>query len=213
MVRLMSAPILNREDMYRYVHDTLPYFIALTAIFAFSVSYGMYIYHSDPQAAGSSLSELGEMLSWVASLNMVEIMILIFVNNTLKAFMAIVLGVFIGIFPLYFVAYNGYFIGLVVYDAIQKYSVFYVIAAILPHGIIELPVILFSSAIGIRIGTAVVKALVYGDAPFTGRSRYSAVWLELKSGVSFFRHLLLPLLFVAAVIESVVTPAVVSLII
>lgn len=209
----MNVSISNHKDVHKYLHDTTKYFIVLSVIFVLSVVYGMYSYYNDPVEAGSIMTEFADMFEWVASLNLLEIMLLIFVNNTVKAFMAIVLGVFVGIFPLYFVTVNGYFIGVVVYDAIQKEGALYVLAAILPHGIIELPVILFASAIGIRIGISTIRALAYGNGSFMSRHRYNSVWMELKSGVLFFWHILIPLLFIAALIEAAVTPAVVSLII
>lgn len=209
----MNISISNHKDLHKYLHDTTRYFIVLSVIFVLSVVYGMYSYYNDPVEAGSIMGELGGMFEWIASLSLLQIMLLIFVNNTLKAFMAIVLGVFAGIFPLYFVAVNGYFIGFVVYDAIQKESVFYVLAAILPHGIIELPVILFASAIGIRIGASAIQMLLHGNGSFMSKQRYNSVWIELKRGVLFFWSILIPLLFIAALIETVVTPFVVSLII
>ncbi|MCK5659859.1 MAG: stage II sporulation protein M [Methanosarcinales archaeon] len=203
----------KREDVHKYLHDTMRYFTILSVIFALSVVYGMYSYYNDPAEAGSIMAELGGMFEWIASLSLLEIMLLIFVNNTVKAFMAIVLGIFAGIFPLYFVAVNGYFIGIVVYDAIQKEGLLYVLAAILPHGIIELPVVLFAGAIGIRIGASAIQALAHGNGSFMSKHRYNTVWMELKRGVLFFWHILIPLLFIAALIETIVTPVVVSLII
>ena len=209
----MNVSISNQKDVHKYLHDTMRYFIILSVIFVLSVVYGMYSYYNDPAEAGSVIAELGDMFEWIASLSLLEITLLIFVNNTLKAFMAIVLGVFVGIFPLYFVAVNGYFIGIVVYDAMQKEGVLYVLAAILPHGIIELPVILFAGAIGIRIGASAIQMLAHGNGGLMSRHRYSATWMELKRGVLFFWYYLIPLLFIAAIIETVVTPVVVSLII
>lgn len=208
----MNVSISNHNDVHKYLHDTMKYFIILSVIFVLSVVYGMYSYYNDPAEAGSAIAELGDMFEWIASLSLLEIMLLIFVNNTIKAFMAIVFGVFAGIFPLYFVAVNGYFIGIVVYDVMQKEGVLYVLAAILPHGIIELPVILFAGAIGVRIGVSAIQTLICGNGGFMSRHRYSAIWVELKSGVLFFWYYLIPLLFMAALIETVVTPVVMSLI-
>ena len=77
----------------------------------------------------------------------------------------------------------------------------YVAAAILPHGIIELPMILLSAALGTRLGMMTfsrIKKEVSNED----------ILSELKRSISFYFRWILPLLFIAAVIETLITPIV-----
>ncbi len=72
-------------------------------------------------------------------------------------------------------------------------------AAILPHGVIELPMVLLSAALGTRIGVAALLRMI-------GKISTEEILSEMKRSVSFYFRWILPLLFVAAVIETFVTP-------
>ncbi|MEM2875772.1 MAG: stage II sporulation protein M [Candidatus Bathyarchaeia archaeon] len=160
--------------------------------------------------AGYSLSEtfpvsmvevfrevFGEVEEW----NPFSFLFLIFLNNTVKCFLVILLGFLIGVIPLVFVAVNGFIMGLVAFE-VGKISGFpFVLASILPHGVFEVTAFLLCSAIGLRIGYETVKSL---------RGKGS-VKNELVKGINFFVTRALPLLISAAAIEAFVTPLIVNL--
>ena len=77
--------------------------------------------------------------------------------------------------------------------------IIFVIAAILPHGIIELPMVLMSVGIGFRLGHA---------SYFLTRHQKTTQELlnELKQGVIFYFRIIVPLLLLAAIVESYITP-------
>jgi len=142
-------------------------------------------------------------------------------NNAIKSLAVIVLGAVFCIFPLFFVAYNGQALGMVADLFSREKGILFVLAALLPHGIIEIPVILVSAGIGVRLGYLAYLSLRRGGANFNQgllhvvrfyQEKFKKdIMPEMKQGVGFYMRRLLPLLFLAAIIESNVTPLIVNL--
>jgi len=78
----------------------------------------------------------------------------------------------------------------------------YVAIAILPHGVIELPMILISAAMGLRMGLLVFNALAGKDV---------GIKKEFLQGLNVFFRFIAPLLLVAAAIETFITPLLIAL--
>jgi len=118
----------------------------------------------------------------------------LFLNNSFTCFLDIILGPLIGIFPMFSVFING---GLLGWFAQEEGPVIFL--AIVPHGIFELPAFLLSAAIGLRLGREVLKS--------KGERHLKK---ELRKGLRVFLILILPLLFIAALIESALIIATLS---
>jgi len=93
--------------------------------------------------------------------------------------------------------FNGFILGVSM-DIIQNLTLF--MAAILPHGIIELPAFIISGSVGLRLGFDFLKALKQGN---------------LSSNIEFHQALkrtiyimlgLIPLFIIAGIIETFITP-------
>ncbi len=110
----------------------------------------------------------------------------LFLNNSFTCFLDIILGPLIGIFPLFSAFINGGLLGWFAKE--QGLTIF---LAIVPHGTFEIPAFLLSAAIGLRLGREVLKRK--GDRDLKK---------ELRNGLRVFLILILPLLFIAALIES-----------
>ncbi len=123
--------------------------------------------------------------------NMVEMIILIFLNNMWASFMAMTLGIFFGILPVMTSVINGYLLGFVAREAVMKEGIL-ILWKILPHGIFELPAVLFSIGIGIKIGVSMIG----------GWSRRGEVGYNFREGLRFFVFVVFPLLLVAGIIEG-----------
>lgn len=143
------------------------------------------------------LEELGEVFGDMATIDPFSVMIIIFLNNSVKSFLALLAGIGFAIVPLLFVTLNGLLIGVILFEAVQISGVAFTVSAILPHGIIEIPVFLLSVAIGLRLGTLLFQKL-------TG-SKVELMW-ELKRGLRFFAKWIVPLFLLAAFIEAFITP-------
>jgi stage II sporulation protein M len=128
-------------------------------------------------------------------------MLEIFKNNVRNSLMALVLGVGLGIVPFMVATANGLVLGMLADFVSRQQGTLFVIAALLPHGIIELPMVLISVGIGLRLGHVMYMYLKGIRANITQ---------ELTQGVWFYVRWVVPLLLVAAFIESYVTPLIAS---
>jgi len=135
-------------------------------------------------------SFIEELMVMLEGKGMFELMGIIFFNNFKASLMAIVLGIGIGIFPLVTSVVNGYLLGFVSREAVAQNGIF-VLWQLLPHGIFELPAVIFSIGIGLKIG---------GDM-FSGevgkKLKYNFV-----EGLRFFAFVVFPLLLIAGIIEG-----------
>ncbi|MDP2743604.1 MAG: stage II sporulation protein M [Dehalococcoidia bacterium] len=167
-------------------------------MFAISVALGM---RAAPVVSDEMLKRLEEMLRPFASLGPLELFVPIFVNNAAKALGAILLGVLLGLPPLLFIIFNGFTIGAVI--SVLKASLGYgtIIASLAPHGVIEIPMLLLATALGLSVGKESLNRLA---------GRKSQVKSRLLSGLRVYIKWVLPGLLVAAAIEVFITPAIAS---
>jgi stage II sporulation protein M len=140
-------------------------------------------------------SFIKELMAMLEGKSVIELMSFIFFNNLKASFMAMVLGIGIGIFPLVTGVINGYLLGFVSREAVSigGLSVLWQLA---PHGIFELPAILFSIGIGLKIG---------GDM-FSGEVG-KKLKHNFREGLRFFVFVVFPLLLIAAIIEGLLIGA------
>jgi stage II sporulation protein M len=171
-------------------------------LFGLTAVMGYYTAAVDPEFASSWTSEL-EMLKWIMDQPPLLIMIIIFLKNLLASSMAMLLGLGLGILPLMVVTSNGFILGIVAYEAVQKVGWLYLAAGILPHGIIELPVILVSIAIGFRLGYLLALSILREKADLSS---------EIKIAFHFLIRWVTPLLLLAAAIETFITPFIISVV-
>lgn len=178
-------------------------FIGLSVfIFFLTAAMGYWTAAIDPDLASQWTKEL-DVLRWIMDQQPLIIMMIIFGKNLLAAAMATLLGLGLGLVPLLVVTSNGFLLGIVGYGAVQKAGLLFLLAGILPHGIIELPCVLVSIAIGFRLGYLLALTLAKEKADLSG---------EIKMALHILGHLIAPLLFVAAAIETFITPIAISVV-
>ncbi len=178
-------------------------FIGLSVfIFGLTAVMGYYAAAVDPELASSWTKEL-KMLKWILDQPPILIMVIIFLKNLLASAMAMLLGLGLGLIPLMVVISNGFLLGIVGYAAVQKAGFLFLAAGILPHGIIELPTVLVSIAIGFRLGYLLTLTLAKEKADLSG---------ETKVAIRFLVRYVAPLLFLAAAIETFITPIAISVV-
>jgi stage II sporulation protein M len=191
---------LTAPEVRTYITLLRPYLLIITILFVVSVFTGYLAGYFNPEIAQQMMGQFEESYGWIADESPLVIMVFIFANNTLNSFIAMLLGVVFGIWPILFILVNGFFVGLVVFDATREISIFVVLAALIPHGIIELPMIFISAAIGLRLG--------YFTFLKISKQMEISIRQELFQAVMFFIKLIVPLLFLAALIETFVTSAI-----
>ncbi len=180
-----------------YLHSLRKYLLLVVSIFVLSLILGLLVSVKNPALSEHYLKTFQESFGWIKTLNPLLVMLLIFLNNASKSLLALLLGLGIGIIPVIFVAGNGIILGMLAHTISKQHGTLFVLAAILPHGIIELPMVLISAGIGLRLGYAVYLSL---------KGVRTEIKPELKQGIRFYLRIIVPLLFVAAVIETFVTP-------
>jgi stage II sporulation protein M len=193
-----AVPVGNRLSFLRTL---LPYLVLITALFILSLVMGL---RSSTEIITASMEELVQTLKPIIETlgpaGPVALTLFIFFNNAIKAFFAMILGIIVGLPPLFFIGVNGFMIGITV-AALQS-SVGYgvIIASLLPHGIIEIPILLLAAALGLRIGAESIRFLI---------GQKSAVKANVRQGLRIYVKWILGCLFVAAIIEILVTPLVI----
>ncbi len=181
-----------------YVRRLTPLFAFCAFLFVFSLILGFVMGEGIP---GSALEDLLGGLPDPSELNFFELFGFIVANNVLKSFIFMLLGVLLSVPPLFFVVLNGFFIGWFSYSTSLDYGLAFVAAALIPHGVIEIPTLLLSMAMGMGLGYQAINRL-------RGRSGLRE---EFGTALRVFAWRIVPLLFLAAVFEVTLTPLIVAL--
>ena len=192
--------ILSIKDDAAYLRSIYIYVALSVFLFALTAVMGYYTAQFDPEFAASWTEEL-EMLAWILEQPPLMIMIIIFLKNLLASATAMLLGLGLGIVPMIVATTNGFLLGIVSYSAVEQKGWLYLAAGILPHGIIELPVVLLSIAIGLRLGHMLALSLLKESSDLSG---------EMRVAIHFLLRWIMPLLLLAAAIETFITPFIIS---
>ena len=120
----------------------------------------------------------------------------IFLYNVEYSFLSVVM---FGIIAILSAFNNGFAIGMLFNFVGKMHGVSIVILELAPHGLIEIPALLISASIGLRIGH------VWWSGKWLSREWIENMKQELTSGLRFYIRYIVPLFLIAAVIESYVS--------
>lgn len=178
--------------------------IIAAAVLLLTTGLGFAIISADREAGERLIQFLSEELfAGFMDENPFNVFVRIFLNNLQACALLFLGGASLGIFTMVIISVNGLLIGGVVAFGIQERGLKYILAALLPHGLLELPAFILSGALGVALARAVWLELgESGDASFAMR------WL-----FRVFISRVIPLLAIAAFIESFITPHVIELMI
>jgi stage II sporulation protein M len=176
--------------------------ILAASIFFVSLILGTLIGQNIVEGLMGQLGAILEPLELTGKLTIL-LFLIIFINNAIKALGIIFLGILLGLPTLLFIALNGFILGGLgsALESVNGWR--YVMASFVPHGVIEIPVILLAAALGFTVGMESLKWLV---------RRESQVKLQLSNGLKVYVRWILPGLAVAAIIEVLVTPLLIGLV-
>jgi stage II sporulation protein M len=133
---------------------------------------------------------LQELMLSIEGKNLPELISFIMFNNIKASFFAMIFGIFIGIFPIITLVFNGYILGFVARETAEQQGIL-ILWRVLPHGIFELPAIFFSVGIGLKIGIDLF------NKNWKKKLKYN-----FKEGLRFFVFVVVPALIIAAIIEG-----------
>lgn len=133
---------------------------------------------------------IAELRQTVMGLRGEALSIAIFKANITSAFFSLFLGLLLGIFSIVNITLNGTLIGYVIH-ALWIETGFTHLWKLLPHGIFELPALFISWGLGIKLGM-----FIFTKNPGKELKR------RLIQSLKVFLFIVIPLLFVAAIIEG-----------
>lgn len=177
--------------------------VLATGIFFITIVLGALI---GQNAALEILRRLGGLVERFARTENLSLLLflMIFLNNGIKTLAIIFLGILLGIPPLLFIGLNGFIVGSVGSALESAMGWKYVMASVVPHGVIEVPMLLLATALGLTVGMESFKWLT---------RRESRVKLQLSECLKVYLRWILPGIAVAAVIEAFVTNLLIGLVI
>jgi len=182
----------NYLKCWRFGVESKWFFVFASGVFCLTFLIGFAF----PVFFRAEIFELIKMLILeIKGKSAMEIIVFIFLNNLQASFFAMVFGIFLGIFPLMVCVLNGYLLGFVAREVAVVDGIF-VLWRILPHGVFELPAVIFSIGIGLRLGWS-----VFGGRWSTKKGKGSVGYVFWE-GLRFFVFVVFPLLVVAGVIEG-----------
>lgn len=176
-----------------YARKITPIFALCCFLFGFSLSMGYILGDTIP---ASTMDDLLDSLPDTSNMKTPELFAFIAVNNIGKSLLFMAGGVVGGVLPLFFVIFNGFFIGYIAYSLGSIYGIEFIVAGLTPHGVFEIPAIVFAMAMGMSLGYAAMSAL-RGEG---------GIWKEARLAVGLFLTRIVPILLIAAVIEVTLTP-------
>ncbi|MBI3333900.1 stage II sporulation protein M [Candidatus Pacearchaeota archaeon] len=174
------------REAIRYTLETRTFIYAIIALFVCSAIAGFFL----AEYLGFFDEMLKKLIDKTTDLSTVELIVFIFLNNLQSAFFGMLLGILVGIPPVFNAALNGAVLGYVLrkVHAVTGFADFW---RLLPHGIFELPAIFIALGLGVRLGSF----------PFGSNLRERLKYLFIGS-LKAFICIVLPLLLIAAIIEG-----------
>jgi stage II sporulation protein M len=176
--------------------------VVAAGIFSAGLVLGTLIGQNTIEDLINQLGGLLEPLTPTGNLSLL-LLLLLFINNAIKALGVVVLGILLGIPPLLFLGLNGFIIGGVGSMLESASGWRYAVVSLAPHGVVEIAVILLATALGLTIGVESIKWLL---------RRESRVKPQLSDCLKVYLKWILPGLALAAIIEVFVTPRLIALI-
>jgi stage II sporulation protein M len=168
---------------------------AIGVVFGLTAPAGIVSLISDELAA---LEELGEVLAPFT----LSMFIFIFIKNAVALLVSFVLSPIFCLMPILALAVNGWLVALVSTIVMEEESLGFVLAGLLPHGIIELSALFIGEAAALSFGAMAVVALFK-------KERRNLLLPSLKQNLKYL-SIALALFLPAAVVETYVTPLLVT---
>lgn len=168
-------------------------FIILSALFLLSCYFGYLLADIYPDYAKREIEIMKQFLKNFSSRDFSPSLIffIILLNNSIKSFVAMILGVLLGVAPILFVMINGTIIGIFANIFGEEIGTVSFFLKILPHGIIEIPAIILASSYGVWLGIEFVRDRKNIDK-------------HMRYAIDRFLKVVLPMLIVAAIIETTI---------
>jgi stage II sporulation protein M len=192
------------KDFLDYAYSLRWYLLVIVAVFVICGIIGYSVGITMPSLTGNTISDLKDQVGTLKDMSSLGFMLGIFENNVIKCFLAVILGLAVGVAPLAFTVANGFVVGIAVGYVIGQSGLLYVLVGMLPHGVIEMPMVFLSGAIGLKLGWDVLRSFYRAIRRSPARKQID-LWKDIKEGLLIYVFWVAPLLLVAAFLETFVT--------
>lgn len=143
-----------------------------------------------------------EVASQILGSDSSEICVKLFINNFETCVLLFLGGASFGILTIFIMSLNGIVIGAIMEIIHKDHSWAFIAAALIPHGIFEIPAFIISGALGVLLAQSLI-AEWYGGADTA---------VEAQKLARMFLLYVLPLVAVAACVEAFITPVIIQLV-
>jgi len=177
--------------------------IIIFLLFCATLTVGWVATEQNP-SVGQDLMKIfqREVAGQISDTNPVDMFAKLFANNLEACLLLFLGGASFGIFTIFIMSLNGIVIGAIIEIVHHDHSPAFVAAAILPHGIFEIPAFVIAGALGIQLAHSLIAEWYGQDDAAAGAG---------QSGRRFLLYVL-PLVAAAAAVEAFITPVVIQLV-
>ena len=177
--------------------------IFTVVIFATSLAVGVVATTGDPSIGENFLSlfkdaVVGGIMGDPAPLLFVKL----FLNNLQACLLLFLGGATFGVVSLFILSMNGLIIGSIMELVREEKGMVFIFAAILPHGIFEIPSFILSGALGFLLAKS-----LFDEWSGNGDAAVEAA----HHGLNFIMYVI-PLVLLAAFVEAFITPEIIRLV-
>jgi stage II sporulation protein M len=172
------------------------YIFLSSLIFGLSILTGIIAVKQTPIEARQNMREVSEENASRADSPIYTTFAYIFFNNALINLICILSFFTFGLISLYILLTNGYTIGVVADIFSQEKGAVKTVAIFSPHGIFEIPAFLIATGLGIFLGVAFFRYMLY-DEPLEQSFRHA---------LNIYMTVVVPLNLLAALIEAYLVP-------
>ncbi len=177
------------RESWKYIKESKKFIYLTAGIFLLFVLIGFFI--PAPQFLYDEIMKfIRELLGKTQDMSQFNLVSFIIYNNVQSTFLNILLGIFLGVFPVVDAIANGYMLGFV--SAISATnSGFLSLWKIFPHGIFELPAVFISLGLGMKMGMFIFQ-----------KDKIKSFKNYLGNSLRTFLLIVIPLLIIAGIIEG-----------
>jgi len=196
LIYLKNFVFPKMKKFKEYFFSLKNYILVAILIFSFGFLFGFNWSQIFPEETKLILNKTKEILEPIIKMSSFSQFLFIFLKNSLTLFFVLILGIIFGIYPFLVLFSNGAILGILTFSFSQIFSWSKFFLGTLPHGIIEIPVLILAGAIGLKLGKITFERI------FKNKKELKK---EIFLALEFFWKILLPLLAIAAAIEVFIT--------
>ncbi len=166
-------------------------------LFAIGMALGLVMPESTADVFAEDLAVIEQLAKLLGPFK-ITTAVFIFLKNVTALIFSFILSPLLCLVPVIALTVNGWLLSFVSATVIKQESVGLLLAALLPHGVLEIPALIIGEAAALSFGTMAIIALV-------SKKRRVQLSPNLKQNIKYMA-LAFALLLPAAIIETYVTP-------